>query len=202
MINILKFNKIYEHDCLDFMVNVLKDYNNYFNLVFADPPLMYDDDYYYKISELKYLSWCEDWFLESWRLLKEDCYYVFVSSHIFHNKFEDIIKQKTKNYFSVRYSDSRNEYYNMLFICKKNREIIDEEKIAYWYNVDFTLSEKELFRKENINPTRLPAKLCERIIKTFTNENDVIYDIFAGSGIFCYSAEKLKRKFIGTEINT
>lgn len=49
-------------------------------------------------------------------------------------------------------------------------------------------------------PTQKPEALIERIIKTSSNENDLIADFFCGSGTTLAVAEKLNRKWIGTDL--
>jgi DNA modification methylase len=49
-------------------------------------------------------------------------------------------------------------------------------------------------------PTQKPETLLERIIKTSTNESDLIADFFCGSGTTCAVAEKLSRKWIGSDL--
>ena len=44
-------------------------------------------------------------------------------------------------------------------------------------------------------------RLLKRIILATTNENDIVLDPFMGSGTTCATAKKLKRKWIGIEIN-
>lgn len=48
-------------------------------------------------------------------------------------------------------------------------------------------------------PTQKAENLLERIIKTSSNENDIILDCFAGSGSTLAVAEKLNRKWIGVD---
>jgi len=50
-------------------------------------------------------------------------------------------------------------------------------------------------------PTQKPEKLLDRIIKTSTNEGDLIADFFCGSGTTLAVAEKLGRKWIGTDLS-
>lgn len=50
-------------------------------------------------------------------------------------------------------------------------------------------------------PTQKPEALLERIIKTSSNEKDIIFDCFMGSGTTQSVAMKLGRKFIGADIN-
>lgn len=51
----------------------------------------------------------------------------------------------------------------------------------------------------NLHSTQKPLALCEYMIKTYTNENDVILDSCMGSGTAGAAALKLNRKFIGIE---
>jgi DNA modification methylase len=49
-------------------------------------------------------------------------------------------------------------------------------------------------------PTQKPEPLIERIIKTSSNEGDLIADFFCGSGTTFAVAEKLGRKWIGSDL--
>ena len=50
-------------------------------------------------------------------------------------------------------------------------------------------------------PTQKPEKLLERIILASSNEGDVVADFFMGGGTTIAVANKLNRKFIGSDIN-
>ncbi len=49
-------------------------------------------------------------------------------------------------------------------------------------------------------PTQKPEKLIERIIKASSNEGDLVADFFCGSGTTLAVAEKLNRKWIGSDL--
>jgi site-specific DNA-methyltransferase (adenine-specific) len=51
----------------------------------------------------------------------------------------------------------------------------------------------------NLHPTQKPVELCEYLIKTYTNEGDLILDNCAGSGSTLVAAKNLNRQFIGIE---
>lgn len=53
--------------------------------------------------------------------------------------------------------------------------------------------------KSNLHPTQKPVALCEYLIKTYTNENDLVLDNCAGSGSTLVAAKNLNRQFIGIE---
>jgi len=49
-------------------------------------------------------------------------------------------------------------------------------------------------------PTQKPEALLERIINASSNENDIVADFFCGSGTTLAVAEKLNRKWIGSDL--
>jgi site-specific DNA-methyltransferase (adenine-specific) len=53
--------------------------------------------------------------------------------------------------------------------------------------------------KNKFHPTQKPILLMEYLIKTYTNENEIILDFTMGSGSTGVAAKNLKRKFIGIE---
>ncbi len=50
-------------------------------------------------------------------------------------------------------------------------------------------------------PTQKPLALLERIIKSSSNEGDIVLDPFCGCATTCVAAEKLQRKWIGVDIS-
>ena len=56
-----------------------------------------------------------------------------------------------------------------------------------------------LVGKTAIHPTQKPVALLEYLIKTYTQENDLVLDNCMGSGTTCLAAKELNRKFIGIE---
>lgn len=53
----------------------------------------------------------------------------------------------------------------------------------------------------NLHPTQKPLLLMEELVKTFTNEGDLILDNCMGSGTTGVAALTLNRRFIGIELN-
>lgn len=51
------------------------------------------------------------------------------------------------------------------------------------------------------HPTQKPIALCEYLIKTYTNEGDLVLDNTMGSGSTGVAAVRTKRDFIGIELN-
>ena len=54
---------------------------------------------------------------------------------------------------------------------------------------------------KQIHPTQKPVALFEYLIKTYTNENEIILDNCMGSGTTAISALNTNRKFIGFELD-
>jgi DNA modification methylase len=56
--------------------------------------------------------------------------------------------------------------------------------------------------KESLGyPTQKPLPLLERIIKTSSNENDIVLDAFCGCGTALVAAQNLKRQWIGIDVS-
>ena len=52
-----------------------------------------------------------------------------------------------------------------------------------------------------LHPTQKPIDLLEYLIKTYTNENEVVLDFTMGSGSTGVAALNTNRKFIGIELD-
>lgn len=53
--------------------------------------------------------------------------------------------------------------------------------------------------KDKVHPTQKPVALMEYLIKTYTNEGDLVLDNCMGSGTTCVAAKNLGRRYIGIE---
>ena len=56
-------------------------------------------------------------------------------------------------------------------------------------------------RKKSFHPTQKPVNLLEYLIKTYTNENELVLDFTMGSGSTGVACMNLNRKFIGIELD-
>ena len=80
------------------------------------------------------------------------------------------------------------------------REIKTERKLSniFSYNVG-TSSAKDKIAFEH--PAIFPEQLAEDQIRTWTNEGDLVYDCFMGSGTTAKAANLLGRRWFGSEIS-
>lgn len=56
-------------------------------------------------------------------------------------------------------------------------------------------------QSKKIHPTEKPVELCEYLIKTYTNENDIVLDNCMGSGSTGVACVNTNRDFIGIELD-
>ena len=72
---------------------------------------------------------------------------------------------------------------------------------TYEFKNPVTLIEFDKIRKGSLHPTQKPVPLLEYLIKTYTNEGDVVLDFTFGSGSTCIAALNTNRKFLGVEMD-
>ena len=90
------------------------------------------------------------------------------------------------------------------------KDFAELKRIEYAYESRFNLWEGNKY-KSNIlkykkdydghHPTQKPVLLLEDLIKTFSNENDLVVDLTMGSGSTGVACRNTKRDFIGIEMN-
>ena len=76
-----------------------------------------------------------------------------------------------------------------------------EYKKTYEYKNPVTLIEFDKIRKGSVHPTQKPVKLLEYLIKTYTNENEIVLDFTMGSGSTGVACMNTNRRFIGIELD-
>lgn len=87
--------------------------------------------------------------------------------------------------------------YNEFKTMTENKEY----KKTYEYKNPITLIEFDKVRRGALHPTQKPVELLEYLIKTYTDENDLILDNCMGSGSTGVACKNLSRKFIGIELD-
>lgn len=75
-----------------------------------------------------------------------------------------------------------------------------EYKKTYEYKNPVTLIEFDKIRKGALHPTQKPVELCEYLIKTYTNEGEIVLDNCMGSGSTIVAAINTNRHYIGFEL--
>lgn len=60
---------------------------------------------------------------------------------------------------------------------------------------------QNIIGRQAMHPTQKPTDLCEYLIKTYTNEDDIVLDNCIGSGTTAIAAINTNRQYIGIELN-
>lgn len=79
----------------------------------------------------------------------------------------------------------------------KAEDIITDEK----YPSSIITFAKGHGKEDWLHPTAKPIELLRFLIRTYSNEGDLVLDNFAGSGSTCIAAIRENRKFIGMEMD-
>lgn len=129
-----------------------------------------------------------------------------ISKEFFARK-HDVIFFYSKNAsnfkFNVQYYKS---YQQKRYNFKGVEDLWDEEKKQWYHNSVCRDVWEDVFPIGTENgerldyPTQKPESLMKRIIEASTNEGDLIADFFCGSGTSIAVAEKLNRKWIGSDL--
>lgn len=128
-----------------------------------------------------------------------------------------------KCYQIIELFESNNlKFKNYIYYIKNNRGInprknfVNKIETAIWFVKNssykwngkgssvngFIDSSNELNVPYNcLHPTQKPIKVFEDIIKVFTDENDIVFDPYAGSGVTVKSCLNLNRNYICCEVD-
>lgn len=96
---------------------------------------------------------------------------------------------------NVKSADYKTEYFDLLSYLKSNHNDVFNE--FYNSNIQLFSTDKQ---KSKLHPTQKPVALMEYLIKTYTNENELVLDFTMGSGSTGVACKNLNRNFIGIEL--
>ena len=114
-----------------------------------------------------------------------------------------ILKDKRMEYYpqeliKVNIKRSNKTFQNASFGKRpSSRDTVQEFKNYPNNLLEFDVEQKG----KHIHPTQKPVKLMEYLIKTYTNENELILDFTMGSGTTILAAKNLNRRGIGIEMD-
>tara|TARA_R110000803_G_C11871269_1_gene308434 strand:+ start:31 stop:765 length:735 start_codon:yes stop_codon:yes gene_type:complete len=120
----------------------------------------------------------------------------------FSEDIKDIIIWDKVNGQPAMQSDVMNSQYEVILILGDNpisRKFSNSNfKRGEMSNVCSIKRGKKISKKHG---AIFPEELVDKIIKTFSNEGDLVYDPFMGSGTTAVVSKKLYRNYIGSEIS-
>ena len=119
-------------------------------------------------------------------------------------------KQPTYNPQMIEKTDAakkrakRNHFSNSITsehdIIKKRRGDCDRLGVSYPRSVNYFKSERNnQYKKSVFHPTQKPLIMIEYLVKTYTNENDLVLDNTMGSGTTMLACQNTNRNGIGIE---
>ena len=145
-----------------------------------------------------------EWLPSVYRVLKESGHcYIFCND----KNIQELLNEATKVGFKesniliwVKNNACPNRYYMkncefILFLYKGKAKPINNmgDKCA--------VECRNINGKDKLHPTEKPVRLLEKYITNSTNENDVVLDLFMGSGSTGVACINTNRKFIGIELS-
>jgi site-specific DNA-methyltransferase (adenine-specific) len=117
--------------------------------------------------------------------------------HIFYKKQCKYNPQKFKVEHRVTNSTKKN--HNSITAGKgKKIKAYKDDGTRYPINI---LEFNRVDESKYLHPTQKPLELMKYLIKTYTDENDIVLDFTCGSGTTLLACQNLNRKWIGIELN-
>ena len=87
------------------------------------------------------------------------------------------------------------------FNCYKKTTKISPKGQKYYEIVDNFITAKNNDESTNLNKATYSTELCDKLLKIYTKEDDIVYDPFMGTGTTGVACNRIKRNFIGSEIS-
>lgn len=192
----MELNKIYNIDCLEFM-KTLPD--KCIDLVLTDPPYgLGIDNQKLSISSNPKHNRKEHKQMSNW----DDQ----IPSKEYFDEIFRISKNQViwgGNYFVKYLTDGHKGW--VIWDKGQHGLTMSDAEIAY-SSFDkptrvFIFNRVEIQKDGALHPTMKPLELIKWCVELFSNENDIVFDPFMGSGTTAIACKHLKRNYIGCEIS-
>ena len=180
---------------------------------------------YHEISTADYAQFTHQWMSAAFRILKSSgSMYVFSGW----NHLKDILTAiddvgfVTVNHLIWKYQFGVvtkrrfvTSHYHCLFVCKddKKRKFFpfsrfsktardsDGGSLHYRDKEDVWSIHREYWHGDQKTPTKLPSEIIRKILAYSSEENDIVFDPFLGSGQVAVVSKAMNRRWFGFEIN-
>ena len=205
--------KLYCDDCLNIMKQIE---NESIDLIVTDPPYLIkyktnrrknkDHDFCSEILNDDNEQLIIDYIRECYRILKNN-----TAMYMFCNCDKvDFFKQELENAgFKIKNmiiwvknnwtaGDLKAQFgkqYEIIFLVNKGRKCFNGKRITDVWMFDRISGKKQLHQNQK------PVDLLKQCILKHSDENDIIFDGFMGSGSTCVACIETDRKFFGVELD-
>jgi site-specific DNA-methyltransferase (adenine-specific) len=208
----MELNKIYNMDCLVGMGNIPDET---IDLVVTDPPYLINyktghrQDKAHRFNRVILNDDNEEliknYIKECHRIMKQNtAMYMFCSSHKV-----DFFKVELEKYFTIKNmiiweknnhtaGDLESSYgrkYEIVFLVNKGNRPFNGKRLTDVWRFDRVSVDAQLHQNQK------PTPLISQCIRNHSNEGDVVFDGFMGSGTTAISCHRLNRNFIGFELD-
>ena len=193
-------------DCLELMKDIA---DKSIDMILTDPP--YGINFqshrrkvlHKRITNDINLDWLDCYFKQCSRIMKDNtAIYCFCSWHnidIFKSIFEKYFKLKNilvwvkNNHGSGDLKASYAPKHEFILYGNKGRKLFNGKRMEDVFFANKT--------KNNFHPTEKPTDLLKQFIQNSTEENDIVFDGFMGSGSTGVACINTNRSFIGIELD-
>lgn len=193
-------------DCLEEMRSVE---DNSIDMVLTDPPygISYQSgrrvDKYNAIKNDDSLKWVSLFAEQCYRVAKNNtAHYVFCSWH-----FMDVFKQAFEKHFKIKNilvwvknnhgsGDLKGDFapkHELILFLHKGRRIYNGKRVPNILEYAKT--------GNKLHPTEKPVNMLEFMLEKFSDEGDLVFDPFMGSGSTGVACKNTNRDFIGIELD-
>ena len=220
MVKILKLNRVYNTDAIEFMKSMIND-ETQVDLLVTDPPYKTitggDSNGVNSVRPKGMLSGNRKLFthqnnikISDWMQLVYDCLKDNSHAYIFTNALNitEMLNESQKVGFKLHnvLVWEKNNCTPSQFYMKNCEYILFLRKgKAKWINDiggSKTVHQFNNIIGHKVHPTEKPVDLLKFYIANSSKENDIVFDPFAGSGSTGVAALELHRRFLGCELDT
>lgn len=131
--------------------------------------------------------------------LKNSAKYVYEYIGYYANRIDRVLIWNKTNAQPCGNPHKISNYYEYIIVFSNKKDRAIDVNSKFYKNV-ITVNETNKNPYADIHGAVMNQAFCKEIIKEFTNERDVVLDVFAGVGTTLATAKSMGRNYIGFEI--
>jgi site-specific DNA-methyltransferase (adenine-specific) len=196
----LPVNEILHGDCIDLMRNLPA---NSVDFILTDPPYLvnYRDRDGRTIENDVKSGWLKPAMAEAYRVLKQArvavMFYGWTKVDEFFAAWKEAGFQPVGHIVFRKAYSSKSRFlsyrHEQAYLLAKGRPPLPTQPISDVIEMPYS--------GNKLHPTQKPVAVLAQLIRSFTLQNELVLDCFAGSGSTCAAATLASRKYIGIEMD-